>query len=369
MSAPISDWPAIRTAHLSGGVRAVNAFEPRLVFDPPSAGSKRLETPVRSYRSLYSDLSGLGLAAVGFDFITNSLEAQSLVPTNWRPFVPLVGTLWACDDQSQLWSQLAFAAHKANNLKLWDLARRISHQLRVSAWRLREISGAYRQQLVARCGSNSFRVGERFIDGFTWLGYLSVQVFLVDACVLRDYLAEFYAGYACAQPDLVTGNITSMAGLRKKVLDRMQAGDALADQLRAATTSGGWLYEIGAYRDLVVHCVPLARSDASLFALSTELTVAGHGRLPAITFPIPKDPSSISRSRASGAHFRKDELSLLVRSNRGDAASVDGLSYAYGSLANLVKLASDLATRAPVKPEMPQLTDKDIVGEVKVKRS
>lgn len=153
----------------------------------------------------------------------------------------------------------------------------------------------------------------------------SIQVFLVDACVLRDYLAEFYAAYACGQPHIATSNITSMKGLLKqKVLDKIPPGNSLADNIRAATATGGWLHQLGAYRNLVVHCVPLARSDASLYALSTELKNPGAGGIPAISFPLPQDPVAISRSRASGAHFLQDELSLLVRANRSDAASTDG---------------------------------------------
>ena len=105
---------------------------------------------------------------------------------------------------------------------LWDTASRIGHQLRVCDWRLREISEAYSTQLLARLKRKDFKIGTRFEDGFTWLTYLSLQSFLVDACILRDYLSEFAAEYIY-KPMIDLGNqrITAMGALKKKVLNKI----------------------------------------------------------------------------------------------------------------------------------------------------
>ena len=296
---------------------------------------------------------------------------KALVPTNWRTYHPWQDTVWPCRDEIDRWAQIGYAASKTKNVKLWDVARRISHQLRVVQWRLRQISESYREQLHARAASAGFRTGVRFEDGFTWLAYLSVQAFLVDACVLRDYLAEFFAAFACPDRDLSQRyQITRMAALRTKILDKITLSNEATSELQAITKEGGWLFELGAYRDLVVHCVPLARADRSLQALTTELIITGVGPIPAISLPIPRDPSAIAQSRASGAHLAtlEEELTFFVRANRGTAPSLDGLVYAYVSLDNLTKLTRMLAGHSPVAPELPHITEADFIGEIKITR-
>src|SRR5438105_3706009 len=90
---------------------------------------------------------------------------------------------------TEIWRQIAHAAFKAKRGRLWDSASRIAHQLRVCGWRLRQVSEAYRDQLWAR-SDGKFAAGQHFQDQFTWLVYLAIQSFLLDACILRDYIAE-----------------------------------------------------------------------------------------------------------------------------------------------------------------------------------
>jgi len=76
------------------------------------------------------------------------------------------------------------------------------------------VSDTYHDQLRSSTEGGSFRAGQRCEDAFTWLGYLALQTFLVDACVLRDYLAEFYAMDACPDRALAATNlVTRMSGL------------------------------------------------------------------------------------------------------------------------------------------------------------
>ena len=150
---------------------------------------------------------------------------------------------------------------------LWDTASRIGHQLRVCDWRLREISEAYSNQLLARLKQKDFKIGTRFEDGFTWLTYLSLQSFLVDACILRDYLSEFAAEYIYKPLiDLKNQRITAMAALKKKVLNKISDPDTLTKELEMAAGENGWLTLLGNYRDLVVHSAPLAQAKVKLFS-------------------------------------------------------------------------------------------------------
>ncbi len=369
MSTRHPGWLAARVVHLAGGCRAHNNFDPLLVCEPALASGHKVQMNLRAYNSLYTELSTAGLSSIGFDFATDSTKARGLELADWRPFHHWSTSIWPCQDEIDRWSQIGYAGSKAKDPRLWDIARRVSYQLRVCAWRLRQISESYREQLHARTATGKFKVGTRFEDDHTWLCYLAIQAFLVDACVLRDYLAEWYSMYACPEPDLVSGvRITSLSGLKKQALDKLSSTNGITEELKSAAKKGGWLHLLGAYRDLVVHCVPLARSDASLMAFSSELVICGAGSLPAVSLPLPENPSAISKSRASGEHFAtlEDELSLFVASNRGSSPSTDGFTYAHGCLENLTKLVWGLGQHAPLKPEIPHFTEDDVSGEIKI---
>lgn len=325
----------------------------------------------RRYDSLYSELSSLEIAPIGFEFITNSLEAKGLMPTNWRTYHPWEkNKVWPCNDEMDKWAQIAYAASEINDAALWDIARRISHQLRVCAWRLYQLSDAYGAQLKARITNRNFKPGEQFVDSFTWLGYLAIQVFLVDACVLRDYIAEFFACYACPECKKMPSHITRMSGVKRMILDKADSTDPLFQDLKAATSPGGWLYVLGAYRDLVVHCVPLARAESKLWALSTEFPIKGAKPLASISLPLPKNPSEIAAARSSPKRTERlvQELRLLTRASRGEEPGTDALIYCYSTLDSLTLLSSRLAERSPLLPKIPHLTDKDIIGKIEVSR-
>jgi hypothetical protein len=357
-------WPAARNVHLLGGARAFNGLDPQVVFTPSVQPGGAFAITLAHYHSIHSRLGELGVTAIGFDFITSS-EAEGLLPTNWRPFLPLGGNvLWPCNDQVAAWAHIAHAAYEANDPRLWDLARRLSHQLRVCAWRLREVSEAYHRQLVARCERRAFGPGERFQDGFTWFVFLAMQGFLVDACILRDYLAEFFALYCCER-DARGEAITSMAQLKKKVLSNAVT-DALAGDLRSATDDGGWLHRLGAYRDLVVHCAPLERAGAKILARTSDMRLGDSHMLPAVSLALPDDPAQIRRARVAGESFSDMELSFLAKASRGDAPGTDCLMYAYQSLNRLTRLVSDFASRSPLAPKPRHLTDADLAGPIEV---
>lgn len=371
VQSPQSDWLSARTIHLAGGCRAINGFDPTVEFIPQTLDGKLMRYRSRDYRSLYAELESMEIGIIGVEFLSSSLEAKELVPTNWRTYQPWDRKqVWPCNDEIDRWSQISFGASEAKNADLWDLARRISHQLRVCAWRLYQLSEAYRIQLRARTVEKDFKPGIRFEDGFTWLGYLAVQVFLVDACVLRDYLAEFYASYACPVSTRPQTHITSMSGLRRLVLSKARSSDALFIDLNTATSKDGWLFVLGAYRDLVVHCVPLARAESRLWALTKEFPIKGLRPLASVSLPLPTDPSGIAAARSSPTRSERivQDLHLLTSATRGDAPSTDALVYCYATLDQLTRLTSRLAGYSPVAPKIPEFNETNIIGEIKVQR-
>ena len=278
--------------------------------------------------------------------------------------------MWPCEEEVDTWSEIGHAAFTRNNGRLWDIASRVSHQLRVCSWRLRQISEAYSNQLNARAKSK-FQVGQRFQDAFTWLAYLAIQSFLVDACVLRDYLTEYYSLFLCPDQDLVGGSsITSMGKLKKKVLNNTKSEDPITKTLQASTDDGGWLYEVGAYRDLVVHSAPLAQAQGHLFAVADEVKLGSNGALPAIRLPIPAHPQVIAKSRANGEYFEdfSKQFEIFMLAMKGDTPSADGLVYAHTVLGHLATLARQMSQKSPVPPEIPHFDESSIIGPITINR-
>lgn len=275
---------------------------------------------------------------------------------------------WPCAEQADQWSFIAHSAFRQSNGQLWDVASRISHQLRVCDWRLRQVSECYRDQLHAKVRRNEFKQGRRFKDGFTWLGYLSIQAFLVDACVLRDYLAEYRALILTQSGEKqFKGKITRIASLKKQFLSKDSLARPVDRELQDSTEPGGWLHALGNYRDLVVHYAPLASAGRSLYAICEAVPLDGETTLPSIKLPIPPDPEKISVGRASGSHFDDPELSYARFSNalEDPLSAQDDLQYSHASLGKLALLARALGAISPVKGEMRVLTENDIL-EIKI---
>ena len=231
-----------------------------------------------SYGGTFAELQSLGLFIIGVDFYTSKSEVAGRFPPEWRAYFPAGVSSWIPEDEAQRWSQTGLAAFERKDGRVWDISIRVSHQMRVCAWRLRQISEAYSQQLQALTLDGAFEPGQRFEDGFTWLGYLAIQAFLVDACVLRDYLMELCSSTIYQQP---SHRITSMGGLLKsKILNAAGLDDLLASTLRTAANAGGWLHQLGQYRDLTVHSAPLASARERLFAVKCTYAIG------LILFPI-----------------------------------------------------------------------------------
>lgn len=356
-------WPAVRSIHLQGGCRS-NDVENMLQLEPVASNGEIASFQTPGYAAAYGLLSKAGFQIIGVDFYTEVEQADGRRLPSWRAYRHIGSTNWPCAEQADTWSFLAHSAIREKNGLLWDVASRISHQLRTCDWRLRQVSECYRDQLSATVRTQRFLDGRRFYDGFTWLGYLAIQAFLVDACVLRDYLAE-YRGLILTQAGQHTfrRKITRISSLKTYYLDKVTLSVPVDQVLGKATEPGGWLYLLGTYRDLVVHSAPLARAGRDLYAVCKALPLDAAKTLPSIKLPIPPDPESIAKSRSSGAYWEDPEQNFARFRNalENPDVALDGLQYAHAALGHLSLLAIQLAAISPVKPEMPALTDKDII--------
>lgn len=362
-------WPAARIVHLIGGCRAINNRGPIVNFDPYTLEGQQGQFKISEYGTIYHNLKLLGVGVIGVDFYSHVLEVKGSVPPNWRSYHQTKSASWPTEEVAQKWRNIGHAAFKQKNGKLWDIGSRIGHQLRVCDWRLREISEAYCNQLFAKVQLKDFKVGQRFVDGFTWLSYLSIQSFLVDACILRDYLSEFMSEFIYKDVvDLGNLKITSMGTFKKKVLNKITAPDSFTQKLKQETSNDGWITLLGNYRDIVVHSAPIAQAEKKLFSICEELKIVGGGKLTMVRCPIPENPAEILTSRSKGCHFEDfdKQFNIFVETAKGDIPIIDGLDYASAVLGNLAILSDKVAEKSPIAPQMMVFNNSNIIGEIKI---
>ena len=72
-----------------------------------------------------------------------------------------------------------------------------------------------------------FEARRHFDNAFVWQSYVAIHAFLVDACILRDYLAEFAAHFLYGpRLGMAKINVTTATGL-KKLLSKLAEADEL----------------------------------------------------------------------------------------------------------------------------------------------
>lgn len=362
-------WPAGRVVHIQGGVRVLS-FGPGETRIEPKALNEHFGTfTTAAYHHLFASIDLLGWQVIGADFLTHALQLEGRLPAEWRPFFKYQKSDWLADDVIQVWRNISDAAHKARDGRLWDLASRIAYQLRSSSRRLRQLSEAYQQALAANTGETDFDVGGRFDDGFVQQVYFEVQACLVDACILRDVLAEF-AAHLVYGPQLgnSTIKVSSIGALRKKILTKLPSRDKMADDLLAATAENGWLHELGAYRDLIVHAAPLVKAEMRLLAVKRSLPLEGSAGVPALSLPLPAAPFAIGHDRATGSLFEDFDEQVRRYALGVTAAGHDALEYAHGVIQGLCQLALELSQQTPIEPKVPHFDASNMIGPLILRR-
>ena len=198
---------------------------------------------------------------------------------------------------------------------------------------------------------------------------MAVQSYLVDACILRDYLSEFAAIFVFGRRyDIDSERISTVGGLIKKVLSRIDGDDPLAEGFKNATGEGGWLKVLGEYRDLVVHSAPLAHAEMKLHAVIDILQIDAEGAILLIRIPLPIDPQAISANRASRGHFSdfEEQFEKFAKAVSEGVSTIDAMTYIMEVHGELASLATKLSTESPIAYQDIVLTESDIIGSIKV---
>ena len=366
------EWPAIRIIHLSGGCYAINKQDPMVIFEPPTLNGKQYQISIDGYGAVYQVLESLGIRIIGVDFYSNDFEVEGILQQKWISYNKTIYSSWLIENSAEKWANIGYAAFERKNGKLWDIGSRIGYQLKVCNWRLREISEAYINQLFAKVKAKNFEPGETYIDGFSWLSYLAIQSFLVDACILRDYLSEFmYEFIYKDEVDLGGQRITTMGALKKNVINKIMDPDDFTLELKNEIGKEGWITLLGYYRDLVVHSAPLAQAEKQLFSICDKIDLPQNVCLPIIRCPIPKNPKNIVHSRSKGIHFADfdNQLNSFLKAANGDEQAIDGLDYAHSVLGKLAILSEKIAVKSPIAPEKPTFDDSNIIGGITINYS
>ncbi|MGQ3319112.1 hypothetical protein ACT4MW_07200 [Pseudomonas brassicacearum subsp. neoaurantiaca] len=338
------EWLAAREVHISGGIRVLSYGGSCNFLYPGDMTGEKKAIQIQTYTSLFSDIRRLGLEVVGCDFFTGP---HSHARPEWR-IKSSLGSDWLTWDQGRDWSFIAHGAFKKGDSKLYDIATRISHQLRSCEWRVRQLSESYMDQLNAKLQSGDFKDGQRFLDGFTELCYLAAQTFLIDACTLRDYLIEFYWHVKPTGSAKIT-SIGSLCSHWKKT----PPTDPHGLEIQKISSPGNWLDILGSYRNLIIHAAPLATAGATLYSIAGIVKLSNSESLPFVKLPLPSDPGKLKDDRNSGKHFDDPSLRRARFHNiieKADAVSaLDSLTYANSCLEKLSVWAASLAELSPVK--------------------
>jgi hypothetical protein len=253
------------------------------------------------------------------------------------------------------WSGLAHAAFKAEKIELMDICSRIAFEVEACNSRLRRLSEAYNIELWSLCEQQQFSPGKiETLNSFSI--YLETHSLLRELCTLRDYLAEFVANFVL-KSQLNAGDkiyLMSMSSLIKQIAKAEIMMNHLASELCKITNESqdGWLFNLSAYRDLVVHYVPLGQATRREFIVKRFLPISQLGKLPSIYFPIPSNPFSTKNARSKGSPF-KTVAELTEASKQCDESAPDALEYCLHSVANMMSLACKIAQEAPISPEIP----------------
>ncbi|WCN11523.1 hypothetical protein GV054_00100 [Marinomonas mediterranea] len=127
-------------------------------------------------------------------------------------------------------------------------------------------------------------------------------------------------------------------------------------QLKEWMDDGGWLKELGAYRDLVMHSAPINIANHRLYGIQEIISLADSKQAQSVRFPIPSNPDGLYKQRCKKTDFDKyvKELELIAKAALDDFGKYDCLEYAQTISTKLSNLALETGSLAPYKPMIQQ---------------
>jgi hypothetical protein len=339
-----------RTAHLLGGLRAVNQAGPEVTI--PINSRKHISFSIPQYHALSPILSSAGLSVIGIDYYEMNEQIQGYYPPTWKAFNSKEENDRASLLAEDTWHEIANAAFDKKNMELMDICSRISFETKACNQKLRKLSDAYNTELWALCNGQEFSPGRvETLNSFSI--YLETHSLLRELCTLRDYLAEFVANFILKDALKAESRIRLMSSLRKEIKKSGITDHHIASELCHITNEeeGGWLSLLSAYRDLAVHYVPLGQAARREFVFKRFLPGSKLKEdIPSIYFPMPSNPYALKKLRSKGSPFQT-VLEWVEASEQPDKDAPDTLEYCWHSVSNMMALSASLASQSPVEPK------------------
>ena len=262
-----------RVVHLQGGIRAISNPGNEVVIIPGPDNKPNKKFNISRYPELIRNLEKQGLKVVGIDFYETEKQLKGHSPPNWRSVYANPSKNYPAWEAEDIWSCLANAGFEKGNIEFADI------------------------------------------------------------CTLRDYIAEFIASYILHKyfPNSNI-RIKTMSGLRKKILPIASKDTVFAKELYDITDENSndpWLIRLGAYRNLVVHFVPLIDATHRGFLVQKILRSKIAENYPSIFFPIPPNPIKMENLRTKGLAFSTVDEWLKASTNYDcdKDAALDALDY------------------------------------------
>ena len=313
-----------RVMHLDNGVVAATGPDGRLFFSV--AGVKySLAVNVTDQRAYVGTFRNLGADFVGHENLHNE---NGYMHSRWYVFDPNANK--PTKDLNFIWPGIARALDKKND-SLSKISKNIVFGVRAISLRLRDLSTAYQGQCLYAT-LNDVDYGRRFGNLDTFDVFLSIHSFLVEMGVLRDYLASFVAGHRYNRP-----NINKMSTLCRH-LRKHGKPDASAKHLLDICdpdNAKGWLAQLSALRNMVVHSNPISATSEQWWMSVKEFKI-GTQSLKSIYYGMPPTPKA-------AANDRTNALSLCVSLTR-----------------EMLNLARRVASESHIVPEALHFTDSDL---------
>lgn len=369
MSTNDKEWPnVVRVVWLSGGLVAINEPGRLVKVEAGINGPILFSYQLGRYESLFVTLVAQGLSVVGVTYITDVDESQGIRPPKFRAYF-LNQPQWRAFEAHHQWRRIAHAAARRDEMVLMDIASRIAIELSYCESRLQSLSEAYAIQLGSKGVQGDLSKEGWFQDLNSQRVYMDIHAVFWEMAVLRDYFAEFAAQFVFG-----IGKVTKFSKLLPKLAREGVADDELYILLREAGNENppGWLFLLSEYRNLFTHSVPMEKVANVAFAQLILSSLPDGRKVPEIYYPLPGDVMELAKRRAAGWHhkshkeFMNDSIHHYQNSNR--ETEPDALRYLHSVFEKMVAVAEMLISRSPLEPEMIHLTDKDIVGDVKVYR-
>jgi len=206
MNSVAESQQALRVAWITGGVVAINEPGPDVCIQAGMGGPYIHEFRTTSYESLFADLRALGFPTVGASFAHSPEQFHGLRPPDFLA-MSTDGKRWLSTEIRQRWREVAIAAGRASQMRLFDVASRVASGLAYSELRLSDLLNAYSVQLRSHLHGAKPKDYEAFKDLNSPAVYRAISALFWELAVLRDSLAEFAAAFCFSQMD-----IRSMSG-------------------------------------------------------------------------------------------------------------------------------------------------------------